>query len=298
MALRRHGHDGRRRRLQRHLPDRLGQAGRLHRATTARIALPVRRERGAARQVRSRCASAARSSRKVVRLRHGGPGATSATRMVMPLDELLALGREPRRGASRTSGRSGSRPPPGRAGAPGLHLRHHRPAQGRDAQPPQRHLPAAATPTPSSRSASDDEQLALPAALPHRRAHLHRSSCRCAPAPSPTSPRASRRCRRTCARWRRPLFFAVPRIWERFYSGIAIRMKEATWIGRLAYALGDRHRPARSPSAELDGRKPSPLAEAASHASPTGWCWTTSSARSACTASASPAPAPRRSRPT
>ena len=32
------------------------------------------------------------------------------------------------------------------------------------------------------------------------------------------------------------LFFAVPRIWERFYSGIAIRMKEATWIGRVAYA--------------------------------------------------------------
>ncbi|MBS0223627.1 MAG: AMP-binding protein [Proteobacteria bacterium] len=30
-------------------------------------------------------------------------------------------------------------------------------------------------------------------------------------------------------------FFAVPRIWERFYSGIAIRMKEATWIGRVAY---------------------------------------------------------------
>ena len=35
-------------------------------------------------------------------------------------------------------------------------------------------------------------------------------------------------------------FFAVPRIWERFYSGIAIRMKEATWLGRIAYrwALG------------------------------------------------------------
>jgi len=32
-------------------------------------------------------------------------------------------------------------------------------------------------------------------------------------------------------------FFAVPRIWERFYSSIAIRMKEATWIGRKAYAL-------------------------------------------------------------
>jgi long-chain acyl-CoA synthetase len=35
-------------------------------------------------------------------------------------------------------------------------------------------------------------------------------------------------------------FFAVPRIWERFYSGIAIRMREATWTGRTAYrwALG------------------------------------------------------------
>ena len=32
-------------------------------------------------------------------------------------------------------------------------------------------------------------------------------------------------------------FFAVPRIWERFYSSIAIRMKEATWIGRKAYLL-------------------------------------------------------------
>ncbi|HYM30347.1 MAG TPA: AMP-binding protein [Candidatus Cybelea sp.] len=32
-------------------------------------------------------------------------------------------------------------------------------------------------------------------------------------------------------------FFAVPRIWEKFYSGIAIRMKEATWAGRVAYRL-------------------------------------------------------------
>src|SRR5262249_14597045 len=55
------------------------------------------------------------------------------------------------------------------------------------------------------------------------------------------------------------LFFAVPRIWERFYSGIAIRMKEATWIGRAAYAWAlriglkvDGHRlEARKPSAGL-----------------------------------------------
>ncbi len=53
-------------------------------------------------------------------------------------------------------------------------------------------------------------------------------------------------------------FFAVPRIWERFYSGIAIRMKEATWIGRTAYrwAIGIGLKVAET---ELDGRTPSPL---------------------------------------
>ncbi len=51
-------------------------------------------------------------------------------------------------------------------------------------------------------------------------------------------------------------FFAVPRIWERFYSGIAIRMKEATWIGRMAYrwAVGIGLKIAE---AKLDGRAPS-----------------------------------------
>jgi len=52
-------------------------------------------------------------------------------------------------------------------------------------------------------------------------------------------------------------FFAVPRIWERFYSSIAIRMKEATWIGRKTYAwaVGVGHRVAEQ---RLQGRKPSP----------------------------------------
>jgi long-chain acyl-CoA synthetase len=52
------------------------------------------------------------------------------------------------------------------------------------------------------------------------------------------------------------LFFAVPRIWERFYSGIAIRMKEATWIGRLAYrwAVGIGLKVAE---ADIAGRAPS-----------------------------------------
>jgi long-chain acyl-CoA synthetase len=53
-------------------------------------------------------------------------------------------------------------------------------------------------------------------------------------------------------------FFAVPRIWERFYSGIAIRMREATWIGRTAYrwAIGIGLKVAE---AELAGQTPSPM---------------------------------------
>jgi long-chain acyl-CoA synthetase len=59
-------------------------------------------------------------------------------------------------------------------------------------------------------------------------------------------------------------FFAVPRIWERFYSGIAIRMKEATWIGRTAYrgavGLG-----LKVVEAELAGRRVSPMLRFAHH---------------------------------
>jgi long-chain acyl-CoA synthetase len=53
------------------------------------------------------------------------------------------------------------------------------------------------------------------------------------------------------------LFFAVPRIWERFYSTIVIQMKEATWIGRLAYALALRigHAVAQR---RLENLRPSP----------------------------------------
>src|SRR5262245_30470812 len=51
-------------------------------------------------------------------------------------------------------------------------------------------------------------------------------------------------------------FFAVPRIWERFYSGVAIRMKEATWIGRVAYASALRIG-SKVDKTRLEGRKPS-----------------------------------------
>jgi long-chain acyl-CoA synthetase len=52
------------------------------------------------------------------------------------------------------------------------------------------------------------------------------------------------------------VFFAVPRIWEKFYSGVALRMREATPIGRLAYrwAIGIGTRMAER---RIAGRKPS-----------------------------------------
>ena len=54
------------------------------------------------------------------------------------------------------------------------------------------------------------------------------------------------------------VFFAVPRIWEKFYSGVALRMREASRLGRLAYgwALGVGMRMAES---RIQGRPPSLL---------------------------------------
>src|SRR5260370_4156855 len=51
------------------------------------------------------------------------------------------------------------------------------------------------------------------------------------------------------------LFFAVPRIWEKFYSGVALRMREATPLGKLAYAwaIGIGMRMAQD---RIEGRRP------------------------------------------
>ena len=92
-------------------------------------------------------------------------------------------------------------------------------------------------------------------------------------------------------------FFAVPRIWERFYSGIAIRMKEATWIGRTAYgwAIGLGLKVAE---AELEGRKPSADAEARPRRRRLAGARQHQARHRHAPREASPAPAPRRSRPT
>jgi long-chain acyl-CoA synthetase len=51
------------------------------------------------------------------------------------------------------------------------------------------------------------------------------------------------------------VFFAVPRIWEKFYSGVELRMREATLAGKLAYGwaikIGGRMAQAR-----IEGRRP------------------------------------------
>ena len=70
MGLCRYGHHGRRRRLERHLSDRRRRAGRIH-PQRQPLALPVRRERGAARQV-PRGARALPARPQSHRLRHGG----------------------------------------------------------------------------------------------------------------------------------------------------------------------------------------------------------------------------------
>ena len=53
------------------------------------------------------------------------------------------------------------------------------------------------------------------------------------------------------------VFFAVPRIWEKFYSAVALRMRDATWLGRVLYrwALGVGMRLA---ACRIEGRQPSP----------------------------------------
>ena len=63
------------------------------------------------------------------------------------------------------------------------------------------------------------------------------STRRSSPARGSTSWKIPRPCRRTCARSRPTVFGAVPRIWEKFYSVVLIRVKEATRLAQLAYRL-------------------------------------------------------------
>ena len=243
-------------------------------------------------EVRERCPT----DRQGLRLRHGRPG-----RLQRPAWSCRSTSCW--RSAARTTrripacGRScvaGSKARGARAA--GLHLRHHRPAQGRDAVASQRHLPDAQRrrlhPARHRRRAAR-----LPAALPHRRAHLHRL------------PAAALRRHRQLRRERRDGAGEHPR------GGADHLLRRAAHLGALLFRhrhpheggdldrphglpVGARHRPQGGRGGARRAARPSPALEAAARASPTSWCSTTSSAPSACTACASPAPAPRRSRPT
>ncbi len=57
------------------------------------------------------------------------------------------------------------------------------------------------------------------------------------------------------------VFFGVPRMWEKMYSGVVIKIKEAIWAGRVTYdwavRVGERYEEARE-----EGHAPSPLLRA------------------------------------
>ena len=94
---------------------------------------------------------------------------------VISLEQLRELGRIHLRDAAAAAGTAQPRAQPVRRGGAGLHLGHHRPAQGRDDQPGQ-HLRGAgravghAVRGPAARRRAHR----LPAAVPHRRAHDRR----------------------------------------------------------------------------------------------------------------------------
>lgn len=58
------------------------------------------------------------------------------------------------------------------------------------------------------------------------------------------------------------IFFATPRIWEKFYSAIALQMTDAIWVGRAGYALALAVG-GRVADTIMDGRTPGPMLRAA-----------------------------------
>ena len=126
-------------RLDRHLSDRLAGAGRVSRQRLRRQ-VPVRGGRGAARQDPGR-ARAHAGPAEDHRVRHGGPA-----RLLRPAGDV-ARGARPRWAASARARAPGGMGEPHRhaegrrRGDHRLHLGHDGPVQGRDAHPPQHHLP-------------------------------------------------------------------------------------------------------------------------------------------------------------
>ena len=123
-----------------------------------------------------------------------------------------------------------------------LHLGHHRPLQGRDAHPPQHHLPDRRPSSASAcRSSETDEALNfLPLCHVAERfggcynhiAAMHIVNFAEAPDTVPQNLREVAP----------HIFLAVPRVWEKLYSAVTIQIKEGTALGRARLQGRDRAR--------------------------------------------------------
>ena len=175
---------------------------------------------------RSRCASGCRCWRKIVVFDMEGLRDLDDP-TVISLDALRALGRALQRGAPRRAGRSASRP----AQPDDLAILVY--TSGTTGKPKgAMHIARAASSTPcaaTTRSSPQDEATSACA------------SCRCATSPSASAASTSRSTpARSLNFVENPetvpenvreiaptVFTAVPRVWEKFYSGVMIALKEA-----------------------------------------------------------------------
>jgi branched-chain amino acid transport system ATP-binding protein len=122
-----------------------------------------------------------------------------------------------------------------RPGHPGLHLGHHRQAQGRDAQPPGLVYTARGYNTLIARRTRDDERMCfLPLChIAERMGGEYFSLYTGAKLNFVENPETVPENVREIAP---TVFTAVPRVWEKFYSGVMIGLKEASWLQQAAYA--------------------------------------------------------------
>ena len=239
VALRRHGHPRRGRRVERHLSDRCAGAGRIPlRGFAAPSILFVEDDEqlDKALEVRARLPQL----RKIIVFDMDGLRDFNDAQ-VMSLDALRVLGREydaahPGEWEQRVGLAQARRP----RGAD-LHLRHHRQAEGRDAVARQSGRGDAALLRRLSRSAADDERMCfLPLCHVAERivgvytAFLTGTRLNFVENPE-TVPENVREIAPT-------VFGAVPRIWEKFYSVVTIRVKEATPARAARLQARDRHR--------------------------------------------------------